>query len=71
MTSISDSILAMQEFDIKETEFAGWALLDLADPIANRAYQISRKLGIPVEEFIQQALAEKLERMGERQDGIA
>lgn len=48
-----------------DCEFLGWALLDLDDPIPKRALRIAQQRGIPVEEFIEEAIAEKLARMDE------
>ncbi len=44
-------------------EFLGWAMIDLDDPVPERAYVAAKRLGIDVEEFIELALEEKLERM--------
>ena len=47
-------------------EFLGWALIDLDDPIPKQAYKAAERLGIRIEDFIDEALKEKLERMKER-----
>jgi hypothetical protein len=47
-----------------DCEFAGWTLLDLDDPTLKRALEASQRLGMPIEQFIEMALQEKLERIG-------
>jgi hypothetical protein len=44
-------------------EFRGWVLIDLDDPIPKRAYVAANRLGIKIENFIDLALEEKLDRM--------
>ncbi len=49
--------------EVDECEFLGWALLDLDDPIPKRALRIAEARGIQVENFIEEAIAEKLARI--------
>jgi hypothetical protein len=44
-------------------------LLDLDDPLPKRAFRIAQQRGIPVEHFIEEAIAEKLARM-DKADGL-
>ena len=46
-----------------ECAFLGWALVHLDDPIPKQAYKAAKRLEIRIEEFIDEALKEKLERM--------
>ena len=55
--------MAIPEQD--ECVFLGWALVDLDEPIPKQAYKAAERLGIPIEDFIDEALKEKLERMEE------
>jgi hypothetical protein len=55
----------MEGQSLSDCEFLGWALLDLDDPIPKRALRIAEQRGIPVEDFIEEAIAEKLARMDE------
>jgi hypothetical protein len=43
----------------------GWALVDLDDPAPRLARRVAEHLGLSIEEFIDIALREKLERMDE------
>ena len=56
--------MAIPEQD--EFEFLGWALVDLDAPIPKRAYKAAERLGIRIEDFIDEALKEKLEHMEKR-----
>ena len=49
--------------DGHEMDFAGWVLIDLDDPVPRRALETARQMGIAVDEFIEMAVKEKLERM--------
>jgi hypothetical protein len=44
-------------------DLRGWALINLEDPQPKRARAAAEKLGVSVEEFIHQALQEKLDRI--------
>jgi hypothetical protein len=46
-------------------DFLGWALIDLDDPNPKRAYKLAHRLGVHVEEIIDEAIKEKMDRMGE------
>ncbi len=48
---------------LNDCEFLGWALLDLDDPVPKRALRIAQARGIQVEDFIEEAIAEKLARI--------
>jgi hypothetical protein len=60
----------MADTPLSDCEFLGWALLDLDDPIPKRALRIAQQRGIQVEDFIEEAVAEKLARMDEAADGL-
>jgi hypothetical protein len=55
----------MEDSSSSDCEFLGWALLDLDDPLPKRALRIAQQRGIEVEDFIEEAIAEKLARMDE------
>jgi hypothetical protein len=44
-------------------DFLGWALIDLDDAAPRLALEVAEHMGISIEEFIDLALREKLERM--------
>jgi hypothetical protein len=46
-------------------EFLGWAMIDLDDPNPKRAYKAAHRLGIKVEDLIDEAIKEKMDKMGE------
>jgi hypothetical protein len=48
-----------------ECEFLGWAMIDLDGPNPKRAYKLAHRLGVHVEDIIDEAIKEKMDRMGE------
>lgn len=57
-----DKLMPPDEND--DCEFLGWVLIDLDDPVPERALEESHRLGMSIEKFIEMALEEKLERTG-------
>jgi hypothetical protein len=54
-----------------ECEFLGWALIALDDPVPKRALRIAQQRGIQVEDFIEEAIAEKLARLDQATESLS
>ena len=52
----------MAASDLDDDMLLGWTLIDLSDPAPRKAKAMAEQLGISVEEFIDQAIAEKVAR---------
>ena len=69
--SESDAKVDMTDRSAEHTVLGGdWALISLQEELTDRATYVANSLGMHIEDFIERALEEKLERMGLRQGPV-